>query len=674
MCFVARVTSQRTIVEPRAVARGNHQAVLAAARDTEPGEIVLHNHPSGVLEPSEADLVLAARVYEEGLGTGIVDNAARALYVVVEPPAPRHRARLDPDDVERILSPDGPLAARFPGYEDRPAQREMLREVVARYNEGGIAVVEAGTGTGKSLAYLLPAALWALRNGERTVISTNTINLQEQLVGKDLPLVRDLLGEDLRWALVKGRGNYVSIRRLLLAAQAAPTLFEEDRGSELEALVAWSRTTEDGSLSDLSVQLSEEVWEEVRSDGDICMGARCPHFQACFYQKSRRVASAAELLVANHALLLADVSLRRASDNWAQPAVLPAYRHVVLDEGHNVEDAATSHLGAEVTRSGLFRALDRLDRNGKGVLLAVEEGLTTAPPDGEAGRILERVEGRLRPAVTRAREALAAFFDALEPHVPDAEEEPLRLGRGDPRDPSESAAVIELLDRLTANFSRLRRELEGVRVGIEEDETLADRFEGRLLDLHAVERRIESGERGLTLVLDPREGATLFVRWIEGRGRPGAPFRNVLLAAAPVEPGELLRTSLFEQVETAIVTSATLAVGGSDFRFVRGRLGLESPVESAERAAAARRGPELAFGDVAVLPSGMDEEVPLHVTETLLTSPFDYAAQTVFCVPTDLPAHDSGLPFQEATARVVLDLAAITGGGIFVLFTSHRAL
>ena len=686
------MSPDRRIIEPRAVARGNHQAVLAAARDAEQGEILLHNHPSGSLEPSDADLALAARIYEEGLGTGIIDNQARSLYVLVEPPVPRTRAFLDPVEVEALLSPGGGLAARFSGYEDRPAQREMLRAIVTRYNEGGAAVIEAGTGTGKSLAYLLPAALWALRNGERTVVSTNTINLQEQLVGKDLPLVRQLVGGELRWALVKGRGNYVSIRRLGLAAEGAQDLFDEDRSGELQALLDWSQKTTGGSLSELPLAVADEVWDEVRSDADMCMGVRCPHFQACFYQRARREAVSAEILVANHALLLADVSLRRVSENWSQSAVLPAYRHVILDEAHNVEDAATSHLGAEVTRAGIFRALDRLDRNGKGILLAVEEGLGSAPPGGEADGLLDRSTRRLRPAIAQAREALGAFFDEIEPVVPDAEEEPLRLGRGDPRDPSERPVVLERLDRLTAALARLRRELEALRVGVEDDPALLDRLQGRLLDLQSLERRMEAAERGLLLVLDPRSDGPAFVRWIEGSGRrpssgrthPGRmhPGRNIRLAAAPVEPGPLLREALFARVETAILTSATLSAGAGDFRFVRGRLGLdERPAITASKRRS-ERDPELAFADsgdlLQIRPSEFPGDglgaLPLSVTESLLASPFDFATQTRLCVPTDLPGHDAGSAFQDATARIVSDLARITGGGIFVLFTSHRAL
>ncbi|MGD8729712.1 MAG: JAB domain-containing protein, partial [Gemmatimonadota bacterium] len=243
VCFLATVDESRVVHEPRAVARGSFAAVLVAARDAPEGGVMLHNHPSGDLEPSDADMGVASQLYEQGLGTAIVDNEAESLYVVVEPPTPRKRVPLDADALETVLSPGGALAGRHEGYEDRPGQREMLREIVGRFNEGGVAILEAGTGTGKSLAYLIPAALWARENRERTVVSTNTINLQEQLAKRDLPLVEELVG-DVRWTLVKGRGNYVSIRRALLAAESQTSLFEDDRSDEMARLLEWMGSTE----------------------------------------------------------------------------------------------------------------------------------------------------------------------------------------------------------------------------------------------------------------------------------------------------------------------------------------------------------------------------------------------------------------------------------------------
>ncbi|HSG49999.1 MAG TPA: helicase C-terminal domain-containing protein, partial [Longimicrobiales bacterium] len=555
---------------------------------------------------------------------------------------------LDLDALEMLVGPGGPLAAAHPLYEDRTGQREMIRLVGEGYNRGGVVLVEAGTGTGKSLAYLLPAARWAVENRERTVISTNTINLQEQLVSKDLPLVSRLVGGELSWAMVKGRGNYVSIRRALLASRSAPELFEEDRDQELRTLLDWLRTTEDGSLADLSFTPSEEVWEEVKSDPDACLRARCPHFQECFYQRSRRKAASARLLVVNHHLLFTDVAVRRATQNWTQGAVLPPYRHVILDEAHNVEDSATSHLGVEVSRRGLYRLLSRLDRRGKGVLGALDDALR-----GEGGRSVEhrtRMEERVRPAVDEARAHLGTFLDALMPAVPrPGEGEAVRIGTGEGTipEPVGDEAVRERFHGLLGSLQRLAREVSDLRRRIEGDEALSGDLEGRLLDLRSAERRLGASEVALRLVLEPGDQEPNLVRWLEVRGR--GKRSNLVLAAAPVELGPVLRDSLFSRVETAVLTSATLATR-KRFDFLRGRLGLDA-------------------GGLAEL------EDAVEVVERIVESPFDFQKQSLLVVPTDLPdAQQEPDSLNAATARVVQDVAAETDGGLFVLFTSHKAL
>ncbi len=643
VCFLATVDAQRVVHEPRAVARGNFGAVLVAARDAEPGGVMIHNHPSGTLEPSEADLGIAAELYERGIGSAIVDNGAISIYVVVEPPVPRERVPLDPEELDRLIAPEGALALAHDGYEDRPGQREMLRAVAERFNEGGVVVVEAGTGTGKSLAYLLPAARWARANGEKTVISTNTINLQEQLTGNDLPLVRRLLADDVHWALVKGRGNYVSIRRALLAAESQVSLFEDDRSGEIASLVEWIETTEDGSLSDLPFTPADDTWEEVRSDPDICLRARCPHFQACFYQRARRRAASAELLVVNHHLLFTDLAVRRATQNYTQAAVLPAYGRLILDEAHNVEDAATSHLGVELTRRGLFRMLSRLDRKGRGILTAVHDALRASD---EGGPLRERVENRVRPALARAQAELAGFIDSMEGFVTPAEGT-VRLGTSGIGEPCERDEVRERLAAVIGTLGALERELAGLRRQLEIEEDLAALLEGRLLDLRSVERRLAATAAGLRLVLMPGEDARAYVRWLEVRGQGRR--ATLVLAAAPIELGPLLRESLFTRTKTSILTSATLTTRRT-FDFLRGRLGL-------------------AADDLLL------EDEPLEVEERVVASPFDYPSQMLVAIPTDLPAPElGGDEFQQATARVVHDLATASDGGIFALFTSHAAL
>ena len=631
------------------MARGNKAAVLAAARDAEEGSVMIHNHPSGDLEPSDADLGVAGRLYEEGIGTAITNNDADRLFVVVEPPKPRVVEPLEIDRLEALIGPEGPLVQEHPAYEDRPGQRTMLRRVAETYNGGGVTLVEAGTGTGKSLAYLIPSAEWALRNAERTVISTNTINLQEQLDQKDLPLVRRLLGEEVDWELVKGRGNYISIRRAQLAAESAPLLFSDDRGDELDQLLGWIGQTEDGSRADLTFVPTEDVWDEVKSDADICLRARCPHFQACFYQRSRRRAAAATLLITNHHLLFTDLSVRMATQNYKASAVLPAYRHLILDEAHNIEDAATSHLGLEVTRRGMFRMLARLDRRGRGVLTAVQEALAGRTEREPAMELRSRIESRVRPALEEARAELTLFLDVLEPLLPSDAQGAVRLGTAEMPEPVSHPAVRERLDGLVSAFRTLSRELRDVRERLEDHDTLGEGLEGRLLDLRSGEGRLVDTAHTLQTVLDGDAEEVRYVRWLEWRGKSRGKNRNLVIASAPIEVGDLLREHLFEKVETAALCSATLATKDS-FAFLRSRIGL--------------------LDDTSI-----EYDVNLEINESIINSPFDFDRQTMLVVPTDLPdVNDPSGRFDEATAEVVRDTCSISGGGTFVLFTSHRAL
>ncbi len=696
--FLADVTRDRVIANPRAVARGNRTAVLAVARDAPEGGVMIHNHPSGLLEPSDADLAVAARLHDEGIGTAIVSNAADAMYVVVEPPEPREIELLEADELSAMLAPGGPLA-RLPGYEDRRGQRDMLRFVAARFNEGGVGLVEAGTGTGKSLAYLVPAARWAVRNGERTVVSTNTINLQEQLVARDLEIVSDILGEELRWALVKGRANYISIRRARLAAESAPDLFPDDRSAELEDLLEWIDRTEDGSRSDLPFAPSEEVWEEVRSETDACLRAKCPFFQQCHYQRARRAGAAADLVIVNHALFFSDLAIRILTENYRDAAVLPPYKRVVFDEAHHLEDAATPRLGSETTRIGMYRALSRLDRGGKGILASARATLGQLRTSLTARRLHERLEQRARPLVATARSALNDFLELMEPWVAaHAERGSLRLGRaGGARDPDrpgeppsrptpEPAAdpgIGEALENVLIALGDLQRELELLAEQLAEHEDLRTALEGRLLDVRSSAGRLGRIGRALRLCLLPASDEHSIVRWLEVRGQPRRGPGNLVFASAPVELGPVLAEHLFSNLDAAVLTSATMAVRG-DFGYLRRRLGLGAPLRghnppgapgtrSGRLAAAAGPLRDPASAPPIHEPPGTD----LRVDEAVFGSPFDHARQSALIVPTDLPgARGPGgaTAYNDATAQVVFDVARMTGGGVFALFTSFSAL
>lgn len=645
VCFLAGIDDGGEVVEPRVVARGHAAAVLAAVRDPRPGGMVIHNHPSGGLDPSGADLEVAARLWEQGLGFGIVDNEATELYVVVEPPDEAGTEPIDLDSLEAELAPGGPVARAHPGYEDRVQQRAFARLIAERYNRGGIAIAEAGTGTGKSVAYLLPAIRWALKNGERTVVSTNTINLQEQLVGKDLPFLRRALGESFRYALVKGRNNYVSIRRARLAWATAPTLLEDAKQAELKSIVDWLETTEDGSLSDLSFRPSPEVWDEVASESDVCLRAKCPHFQDCFYQRARREATTADVLVVNHHLLFSDLAVRRLQGNYTAPAVLPQYRRLILDEAHNLEEAATGHLGATVSRRSLYRVLRRLETRGRGVLPSLRKHLEVARGDLLREAALDLMTKRLGPALEGARERGGEVFGRLEEFARAAGGGVIRLEDGFARDAVWEMGLGEDLAALLTHLDALLEGMEVLRERVLLDADARTSMEQPLMELRGASNRLQAAVLALRSALRPGPDALNMVRWLEIRRDPRGGESNVVLAAAPLDLAGLMRESLMEKLPTIVLTSATLTTG-SDFRFLRGRLGLADGIP-----------------DVAV-------------TEGIFPSPFEYAEQALLVVPSDLPvpAGEGGARVDEATVRATIEHAKVTDGGLFVLFTSHRAL
>jgi ATP-dependent DNA helicase DinG len=643
VCFVATIGEGGEIQEPRVVARGNAEAVLAAIRKPVPGGIVLHNHPSGVLEPSHADLDVAARLWEEGLGFAIVDNDATELYVVLEPPQATEIEPLDLDALEAELGPNGPLARHHPSFEDRPVQRALTRLIGERYNEGGIAIAEAGTGTGKSMAYLLPAVRWALKNRERTVVSTNTINLQEQLVGKDLPFLRLALGETFRFSLVKGRNNYVSIRRARLALESAGSLIEDEKQQELQSLVQWLDTTQDGSLSDLPFRPSGEVWDEVASESDVCLRAKCPHFEECFYQRARRDAAAADVLVVNHHLLFADLAVRRAQGNYTAPAVLPHYRRLILDEAHNLEEAATQHLGATTSRRALFRVLRRLENRGKGVLPSLQKALERSSRDLLAQSALDLISERLTPALDGAREHGGHVFSHLEGVLRESGGAMMRLEPSFARSSVWDEGLNEDLGELLVHLETLLRGVDQLRERVSVDEEARRTLEHQLMELRGAANRLDVVAAALRLTLRPGEETVEMVRWLELRRDARGGEGNVILSAVPLDLSSVLRESMLEQIPTVVLTSATLATR-SDFAFLRSRIGLA------------------------------DSEVP--VAEAIYPSPFDYASQTLLAVPTDLPIRmgDTDNRHDRATIGATLELAKLSDAGIFVLFTSYRAL
>jgi ATP-dependent DNA helicase DinG len=640
VCFACQVGPDGVIVGARPVARGDVSCVLALPGFAQRGEMLVHNHPSGVLEPSGPDLEIAARVHGDGIGFGIIDNQAATLYVVVEVPHERTRTALDPAAISAMLGPGGPVAAQL---EDRPSQREMAVRIARLYSLGGIGLIEAGTGVGKSLGYLVPALRWAAANQERTIVSTNTITLQEQLVGKDLPFLRAALSDQpVRFALLKGWRNYICLQRLEQSRSSGHTLFDEGADAEVAGLEAWAQRTTDGSTADLAVPPRPDVWDEVAAEPDLCTRLRCPHFDRCFVFAARRLAAQADVVVVNHHLLMADIAVRRASQNWSESAVLPAYSRLVIDEGHHLESAASAHLGQTVTRRGLQRLFSRVERRGKGLLPALERRLASSS-DLLSVASLDLVHARLSPSAAAAQRIGGRLFELLDEWLTTKGQPQVRLTDAFDDEPVWAAGLGATLDDLLREIELLGDGLRMVRERLETDTRRAEEFAPLLNELGGVSRRLANASDALRGALRPGTDATRRVRWIEAVGTGGVAAgesRNVSVASVPLDLAPILREDLFRRLESCVVTSATLAVGDG-FAFVRGRLGLDQ-----------------------------DDVEP---DTAVLSSPFDYARQAVLAIPTDFPApnEDGPLHFRR-TVQAGADLIEVAGGGVFLLFTSHR--
>jgi ATP-dependent DNA helicase DinG len=640
VCFVAQMDRDGVVSGARALARGTADMVLALPGGACRGEVLLHNHPSGLLEPSAADLSIAARLHDAGVGFGILNNGATELYMVVEVPRDRPVVSIDPFDIIDTLGEKGAVARQLSRYEDRRSQRDMAAHIADGYNDGGVQMLEAGTGVGKSFAYLIPALAWARANGERTVVSTNTINLQEQLVGKDLPLLRRALSTDdytPTFALLKGWRNYLCLSRMHQAVSAQRTLLEQDKLDELISISEWAGHTADGTLSDLPVTPSGEVWDEVSAEPDLCARLKCPEFDRCFLFRARRRAAEADVVVVNHHLLAADLSVRQAQDNWQDAAVLPPYQRLILDEAHHLEDVAANHLGTQVTSRAVRRLLARFERNGRGLAPTLSYELQSRS-DLLSRASLDLLQQRLLPAIGDARRASEALFLRLHQRLEDVPGGQQRLDDSFAADPIWGEGLGFDLDSALGAFGSLRETVETIADRLSQAEETERR--GQLLqELRGVIRRLESVSDGLNRTLRPASGGSPTVRWMERTSRG----QHVSLSAVPLDLAPVLRELLFDRLRTVVLTSATLAAAG-EFTFLESRLGLSG------------------------------ESSPVTVRE-IFPSPFDYPSQCIFGVPNDLPEPREDEPAHgAAVVQVVTDLAYASDGGMFVLFTSHAAL
>ena len=480
--------------------------------------------------------------------------------------------------VEDIFGPGGMLAKRHDGYEFRSSQLEMARIADDAFQKHQHVLIEAGTGTGKTLAYLIPA----IRSGRRVVVSTATKSLQEQLFQKDVPFLQKHFAPNLKAALMKGRSNFLCRQKVHLMADQ-PVLKGIDEVDWFSQIKDWEKLTETGDRSELTFLPDDaDLWHRIDARSDLCTGKKCAEFESCFITAMHQRAQEADLIIVNHALFFADLAIRQ--DDFG--SILPEYSAVVFDEAHEIEDVASDYFGRQISS---YR-FDELSRDTENMLRALQ---IPAPP--------------LRRHLGRLRERGHSFFENF----------PQREGRYPFQDAERKSFLErnrEAYDELSAAVKRVETELSALSPKPEEVVTLA--------------RRAADMRRELEFLLESEEKG--YVYWYERRGK------GVFLAATPIDVSQILREKLFDQFDTVVLTSATLAVGGR-FDYLKQRLGIQP------------------------------------AKEVVLPQEFDFREQALLYIPRGMPdVRDA--KFSTSAADEITQMLEISDGRAFCLFTSYAQM
>ena len=639
-------------------------------------------------------------------------------------------------EIAALLGPDGPLAAALSGYELRPEQIEMAQRAGTALTQGRHLMAEAGTGIGKSLAYLVPAILFAKRAGRPVMISTHTKNLQAQLFDKDLPFLKKHLGIEFEAALLKGRPNYLCLRKFMYTLQEASSELDEEECARMLPVMTWATQTDHGDVSELAAfsrEQNPEMWDRLHTVGDDCLKRQCPFYKRCFVYKARGTARSADLVVLNHALVFSDLNL--------EGGALPPYSEIVFDEAHKLEDVATEHLACEITPKRIYKILSRLCRTahaggvGKGLLPALLMQLEQARSEfpeplllSIRQHVLDAIQA-ISPAVEGAEVFFNVFREWTEQPAQSSDQEaprpyvPIERGRRAvpptifPDDTEQAAPAAKRFrpamrggsgDERKRYSSRSLRpdEVEYFQNGKEMAIAVLGRVRQALdtveEDFKEIRKRQVARARELTQEITAQNGFLQelihdiefvvkgdepnYVYWTERMGR-----RAARVVAAPLDIAALLHSQLYEKKRSIILASATLSVrdseadAGSGFAPLKLARTLENendgplrpPASLLLTAAEGHAHEKLHPKSFEFLKNrlGLSLLPAKKLDELLLGSPFDYQTRCRLFVPTFLPEPGAReRDFNAAFSSMLGDLVLASGGRALVLYTSYMAL
>ncbi|MFW5885414.1 MAG: helicase C-terminal domain-containing protein [Halanaerobium sp.] len=623
----AQLNNKDIIQEIEVLARGNSYSAPAVINNLMAGEMIIHNHPSGDLTPSAADIRLAAKMAAREVGFAIINNQADQIYVVVEAGSKKENKKLDKKEILSYFKKEGKLAGELEGFSERKEQLITAEKIIDSFNQHQFDFIEAGTGTGKSFAYLIPALFYNNLNQSRIVVSTNTINLQEQLINKDLVTLQRVLDFDFNAVLVKGRNNYLCLRKFKNFKKNFENNEVEVEAEIFNELNEWKKQTRGGEKSEINFQLKSRIWNQIAAESDLCLKTSCPFYSNCFFMQARKKIYKADILIVNHHLLLSDARVKDDTGS-VDRGILPNFNHLIIDEAHNIGEIATEHLGYPLYQPLLDKWLKRFSGDKNSLLSEIREDIAFTV-DSDQKRLREILDQKIIPTTQKIRDLIPQYFNQLKNLISNYKDKKITVNeslKNNPKWKEFYQSAEDLAAYLKNVFSFLQIIYENLYLGLEaETEESEMKIKSSLNRCQDLIRRIE-----FNLKAEDDD----YVFWLESSYYRGS--EQIVQKSAPIDAGKFLPDMIWSKLSNIIFTSATITAANSFDYFYR-----ETGIKKAE--------------------------------ELKVESPFDYSKQAELLIPLNFPDPGNKNFLKElviSLKEIIIKAQAST----MVLFTSYRML
>ena len=635
MIFKATFDEDELIQEPFFLSLYKKKSFEETLTKVGKNEVVIRTTKPNQLYPSDMELELSEELYtRRNIAYCLLSSDLDDFYFVQD----IDRIFLEDIDIKNYFSKDGILAKEIKAFEYRQEQEEMAQYIQEAINEDRKIIVEAGTGTGKTLAYLIPAIKWAVVNKKKVIIATNTINLQEQLLLKDIPLAKSIIKDEFSYVLVKGRNNYVCKRlfnELALGKNIDIGTFSIEAREQIEYILKWGNKTKTGDKAELPFEVYPDVWELVQSTTELCLGKKCPYRKECFYMKTRMEKMEADILISNHHVFFADLNVRAETDFDSEYLILPRYDMVIFDEAHNIESVARSYFSVEVSKISFTRLLNRIyqrknkRKKEKSALIRVED--TIDEKDLEDSQQYIDLLNTLKEEISILQNIGDEYFDEIRKIYETNTEAPIKKSLNN-FEMTKSRFLENLREKKDifqtklADFLNLMMSFNNV---IDEEKDKNPEVINFNNHLKMFKAYIDSFK-----FINSFEDDN-YIYWLDINSKR----TNVVLTATPLNIAQKLSTVLFDNLDRLVFASATIVVNGS-FDYFKKSLGL-------------------------------DEE---DCIEAIIKSPFDYNEQMSVYIPSDIQDSENINAFVSDASRFILNILLKTNGKAFILFTSYTML